>query len=347
MLRIDRTAKNLKRLDIKAIPEAGLKERDDIQQMIRNSPDAFFDELGERLLLIGEEVRPSTEVDDRIDLLAIDDKGSAVIVELKRGTHKLQLLQALAYAAMIAREWDRDRFIAERAKLTGKTNEAAEEDLEDFLSVTIEELNEQQRVMLLAEKFDYEVLATAEWLNEGHGVDIRCYRLELCADGSGEFLACTCIYPPAELAQQAVRRRNLTGSRPLPWANWDEALEEIDNAAIATFFRQELEAGREARLPKRELIYRLHGVRRFYVGARKKAAYVWQAGRFQGDEEFWGSTIGSHAKATQVNQGRSLRFYLTSESDFAQFKTAFNEKLNAAIFTELEAASEGPEDDAE
>ena len=347
MLRIDRTVKSLRRLEIKDIPEAGLKERDDIQQMIRNSPDAFFDELGERLLLIAEEVRPSAEVDDRIDLLAIDDEGSAVIVELKRGTHKLQLLQALAYAAMIAREWDRGRFVTERGKLTGKPNEAVEGDLEDFLGVTIEELNEQQRVMLLAEKFDHEVLATAEWLNEGHGVDIRCYRLELCADGSSEFLACTCIYPPAELAQQAVRRGKVAGSRSLPWPNWEEALAEVDNAAIAAFFRQELEVGREARLPKRELIYRLHGVRRFYVGARRKAAYVWQAGRFPGDEEFWVSTIGSHAEITPVNQGRSLRFYLTSETDFARFKTAFEEKLQTAIFTESGTAAEEPKDAAE
>lgn len=339
--------KNLSRLEVKTILDVGLKERYDIQQMIRNSPNIFFEELGERLLLIGEEVRPSTEVDDRVDLLAIDGEGRTVIVELKRGAQKLQLLQALAYAAMIAREWDRNRFIAERARLTEKTIEAAEADLEDFLSVTIEELNEQQRVLLLAERFDYEVLATAEWLNEKHGVDIRCYRLELCADESNEFLACTCIYPPAELAQHAVRRRRVVSSEPPRWANWDEALEELDNAAIAAFFRLELEAGREARLPKRELIYRLDNVRRFYVGARRKTAYVWQAGRFERDEEFWKSTIGPQANVAPVNQGRSLRFWLASEADFDKFRIAYDGTLKATVFTDLETAAEEPEDGGE
>ena len=94
MLRIDRRAKALKRLEQRQLPQAGLKERYDVQQMIRNSPDEFFAEMGEALLLLGEEVRPTDFVDDRIDLLAIDQHGATVIVELKRGTHKLQLLQA-------------------------------------------------------------------------------------------------------------------------------------------------------------------------------------------------------------------------------------------------------------
>lgn len=70
--------------------------------MICNAPDEFFSELGATLLQIGEEVHPS---DDRIDILAIDSEGAVVIIELKRGAHKHQLLQSLAYAAMIS-DWE-------------------------------------------------------------------------------------------------------------------------------------------------------------------------------------------------------------------------------------------------
>ncbi len=73
--------------------------------MIRNSPADFFAELGEGLLPVVEESRPSEVVDDRIDLLALDRDGSAMLAKFKRGAHKLQLLQALSYAAMVA-DWN-------------------------------------------------------------------------------------------------------------------------------------------------------------------------------------------------------------------------------------------------
>lgn len=45
MLRIDRRSKEFKRLEQRQLPQAGLKERYDIQQMIRNTPDEFFAEM--------------------------------------------------------------------------------------------------------------------------------------------------------------------------------------------------------------------------------------------------------------------------------------------------------------
>ena len=42
--------------------------------------------MGEALLLLGEEVKPDSFVDDRIDLLALDQQGASVIIELKRGS---------------------------------------------------------------------------------------------------------------------------------------------------------------------------------------------------------------------------------------------------------------------
>src|SRR5688572_1087984 len=99
MLRVDRNQFSLSRLQQRTLADVGLYERQDLQRMIVASPKVFFEELGENLLLLAQEVRPADEVDDRIDLLALDEDGTVVVIELKRGNHKLHLLQALSYAS--------------------------------------------------------------------------------------------------------------------------------------------------------------------------------------------------------------------------------------------------------
>jgi hypothetical protein len=328
MLRIDRETKELTKLQKLGLPDAGLTERRDLQQMIRNSPEAFFEEMGEPLLLIGEEVRPTDFVEDRFDLLAIDQQGAAVVIELKRGTHKLHLLQALSYAAMVSK-WETNEFISQRERLVGKSHEEVEEEIEQFLLEDIGSLNDSQRVLLFAEDFDYEVLATSEWLSEVYEADIRCYRLVLSVEDKAEFLTCTCIYPPPEITQHAVRRKRRGRPSDMRWPTWDEALEDIENAAVADFFRDELAAKKcEGYLRKRTIRYRLQGHRRFSVTARRKFAYVWQAGRFAEDEEFWRKQLGNHIDAKPVKQGRCLRFFLSKPADFSGFTDALSKDLH-------------------
>jgi len=330
MLRIDRSLKTLKRLNRKEIPGAGLKEREDIQQMIRNSPEEFFSEMGEEWLLVGEEVRPTDIVEDRIDLLAIDRQGAAAIIELKRRDHKLLLLQALSYASMVSR-WAPERFVDERSKLLSKPRADVEDEIEQHLSEDFGTLNQSQRVILIAEGFDWEVLATCEWLTEKHDVDIRCYRLSLAADSSTEYLSCTCIFPPPELRAQAVRRRAVE-KRPSPWDDWASALKDIENPAIVSFFQSELDAGRENYLRRRMLHYRIGGRRMYFVSAHRKAAYVWQQGRFPDDERFWTERLGDDAEVKPVKEARRLRFFLQSDGQFNRFRQAIAQELDKVRF---------------
>jgi len=343
MLRINRKAQTLTSLEQRHLPEAGLKERDDIQKMIRQSPEAFFAEMGEELLLVGEEVRPTDFVDDRIDMLAIDKQGAGVVVELKRGSKKLQLLQSLAYASMVAK-WKGSRFFEERAKLAAKTVEDAEEEIEQFLEIDTDGINQVQRLILLAEDYDYEVLTTAEWLDEKYGVDIRCYRLVLSADGQDEFLSCVCIYPPPELTQHAIRRKASAG-KPLKWQTWDVALSDIANKSIVDFFRAELNAGRENYLRKRILRFRLAGTRRWNAAARKDRVYVWQSARFPNDEEFWKNRLGSDAQVSPVKDGKCLRFFLKVAEDFQTFIQAVGTELLNVKFSDGEDTPEELEGD--
>jgi hypothetical protein len=267
MLRIDHDAKSLKPLTQKSAADAGLRERQDIQKMVRNSPEPFFAEMGEELLLVGEEVRPAEFVEDRIDLLAVDNQGAAVVIELKRGRDRLQLLQALKYAGMVS-DWDAAQIIAGRAGLTGATTEEAEEEVEQFLLEDVAELNESQRIVLIADDYDYEVLVTAKWLTENYEVDIRCYRLSLSQDEDADYLSCTCIYPPPEITAHAARRGRRAARTSARWPDWDTALEACDNAAIVQFFQQELPHARDTYLADRAIIHNIEGKRRLWVHAR-------------------------------------------------------------------------------
>src|SRR5947207_14955752 len=110
MLRIDRQKKAFTRLETPKMAEVSITERNDLQEYICNSPEAFFQEIGQSLFLIDNEVQPSDDVEDRIDLLALDKEGQAVIIELKRGNNKLQMFQAISYAGMVAK-WQPDDFL--------------------------------------------------------------------------------------------------------------------------------------------------------------------------------------------------------------------------------------------
>src|SRR5271156_478061 len=151
MLRIDRSAKKFVRLADSALATSDHWERD-LQTMICNAPDEFCEEIGEGLWIIGQEVKASEAISDRIDILAIDEDGRGVIIELKRGSHKLQLLQAVSYAGMVSR-WPAQRFIETLAANYQQSADEAQAAIEDHTGSAISSLNKAQRQLLIVEDF--------------------------------------------------------------------------------------------------------------------------------------------------------------------------------------------------
>lgn len=322
MLKINRGEKTLVSLNRPGFANIAINERRDLQEYIWNSPNEFFREIGQELFLVAKEFQPSDDVGDRIDLLAIDKEGKSVIIELKRGNNKYQLFQAISYAGMISK-WKPDDFRG----LDG----ADFDKLESFLEVEIEEINQSQRILLIAEAFDFSLLAATEWLNEQYGVDISCCRLSVAKDddAGGEYLACSNVYPAPELAQQAIRVRRSGISKPGPkWSNWEAAIAQILNPDEVAFYQSRLKNGQEFNLNKRTLVYRIGDKRRFSLYGRKKLAYAWQRGRFEGDLEHWKSGLSSPELVKPVKRNRCLSFTLVTSSDFTFFQETFEKLLD-------------------
>lgn len=321
MLQIDRTAKTLTPMLPTSFSEAGYQERYDLQALIKANPQPFFDELGEELLLIGEEVYAATDtIDNRIDLLAVDPEGGVAIIELKRGSNRYQLLQALAYAAMV-NEWELQKLFDLRSKLASTDLDTARRDVESFVQSDLDSINTRQRVILLAEAFDYEVLATARWLSEGYGLDIRCYQMQLGKSESGECLGCTQVFPLRDLKDHAIQRSRRTAAADADqrWPDWDTAIASMVDPAQKSFFEQQVAAGREGQANRRMLTYRFDGKRRWWVVPSGTRCRVWQGGRFEGDVEFWKQNLASRDDIAVIDGGKALRFYLAIAEDYRLF----------------------------
>ena len=204
-----------------------------------------------------------------------------------------------------------------------------QEALADFLEVDREEINRQQRIILVAEAYDFALLTAAEWLSEQYGVGIVCCRLAMSKDlaTNSEYVVCSNVYPAPELAEEAVSRGRKRGSLQGKWPDWEAALASVTNTAVVTYVKQELAAGRESYLRKRALRYRVAGKRRWNMHARNKSAYVWQHARFAGDTDFWKEGLSKPSSVEPVKRGQCLRLSLYTADDLQFFHDAVSKNL--------------------
>lgn len=175
----------LKRVAEDSFVTGGVKERQDLQQWLRVSPDA----LGENLFIVSEEFGNWEDSRRRIDLLALDEDANLVVIELKRtddGGH--MELQAIRYAAMVSAMTFDDVVQAHEdylARIDPHKKDAARSRILEFLGVKGAEtaaIGTAPHVLLVSRAFSREITTTALWLVE-QGLQIRCvqvvpYRLD-------------------------------------------------------------------------------------------------------------------------------------------------------------------------
>ena len=155
-----------------SLADAGLKEREDLQEWIIAHPDI----LGDHVLVVSFEfdrwlTSSGQSAADRLDVLAIDSTGHLLVVELKRDKAPDTVeMQALKYAAMASR-FTPEILASQHARyLTQRGHPTSESEALELLAAHVSELSienlREPRLLLMARDFPPTVTATCVWLAE-------------------------------------------------------------------------------------------------------------------------------------------------------------------------------------
>lgn len=184
------------------LAEAGLRERDDLQEWVIARPEI----LGPDVLIVAFEFdrwqdSRGERQRDRLDILGLDSEGRLVLAELKRDTAPDTVeMQAIKYAAMASRFTEEDlvsyhaRFLTRRGDQV-VTEDEARERLLDHVGEIDPKLLRQPRIVLVAGAFRPTTSATAVWLSE-MGLDITLQRVQAYRIGSeGVIITVSQLFP--------------------------------------------------------------------------------------------------------------------------------------------------------
>jgi len=218
--------------------DLGLGEKD-VEEFLRKNIEVVFDD-SETLLIVGQQVNNAAK--GRSDLVALDENGSIVLIEIKRDIADIRNrrepfeFQAIRYAASLARITDPDdlvdrvfvRYIEKHtAEFTqGELTcpELGKRIVTDFLQKNNAErtFNQKQRIILLASNFDEQTLSAVAWLIY-NGLDIAAFRITPKKFQDQIFFDAARLLPPDDIEEfyvdiatperHASTRTGITGTR--------------------------------------------------------------------------------------------------------------------------------------
>lgn len=188
MLRVERAGKRL--VAFESLRSRPIADFYDLTDFIVNSPKEFFGEVGEDLFVVGVNV-PVAPKSTPVDLLAVDRDGAAVAAVIETSADESPLSRAITAAGRIA-SWRPEDFWK-------RLSSARAGELKRFLGPNVGDLNQRQRVFVIGETADDELLAVAHWLRQ-RGVDIAAVRTAFGVDPvtGAEYLRCTREEPQLE-----------------------------------------------------------------------------------------------------------------------------------------------------
>jgi len=227
------TADNLHRLDETSFDLAGLRERYDLQRLLRTQIEVIAPDT----LVIAEEFGDWDESKRRIDLLALDKDANIVVIELKRtddGGH--MELQAVRYAAMVSTmKFDNAVEIYSRYLANHGQSDDARKTILDFLEWENPDedlFGQDVRILLASANFSKELTTAVMWLNERE-LDIRCVRIIPYQDNGRVLIDVQQVVPLPEAADYIIKirdkehkgRQERNERSNLRWKFWQGLLE--------------------------------------------------------------------------------------------------------------------------
>jgi hypothetical protein len=214
------------------VDQSSFAEEKTLEELVKKQP-ALLDE--DALLIIGQQVVVA-DVNDKIDLLAIDTERRSVVIEIKREKVKDPAeLQAIRYASYVS-NWGRDSFEREADKfyekpensevlsecfgIPNKTYEDFNQALEEFCDEGYE-LNHDQRIILVGTDIGEKVISVLAWLNK-KGIDIRFVQLQVFSDEGRTYVTPRTVFPPPKQDEMLVGTSSRAESQPwtIDGKNW-------------------------------------------------------------------------------------------------------------------------------
>lgn len=263
-------------------------------------------------MLIGQEINPDPSTSDRLDILALDAEDNSLIVfELKREKNKLQLLQAISYAAMLSKK--------EKKELIDIANIQKCFEFEEVIeSLETTDLNSEIKIVLIAESFHPEIIMTADWL-KNYGVTIYAFAIVIHSIGDETHLRLDQRYPLKELTEVYESRKKLSEKTELKQLSWDEVILKCDYkfAKRAVSMCRKFQEGDSSRRRFNHIIKNYQGFYAISFFFRQKYINIYLKG---GDLDLFNKLIDKLPKTIQTNSWRDgFSIQLTSENELISF----------------------------
>lgn len=215
---VDVVAKTASHVEHVTLSQLQLRERYDLQEWVLQTPKL----LGEDLLILTSEFSGFDKTAERLDVLALDKRGTLTVVELKRsavGTAaELQALRYAAYCSTMSFA-DLSELLATYESRRGQAEvlaSDAEQRIRSFVSEPdFTAITDKPRIIIGAEEFSPEITATIMWLRT-FGMDISCIRLRPYNIAGQLVLDSSVIIPLPEAREFQIRRENKAAQQSRP-----------------------------------------------------------------------------------------------------------------------------------